>query len=70
MNEACSKHGPKESQLERTKEIHPLRKTYAQMGEHGLDSSGSGYEQRAGSCEHVRTPHIPQNSRFLGKLRN
>jgi hypothetical protein len=70
MNEACSTHGPKESQLERTKEMHPLRKTYAQKGGHGLDSSGLGYEQTAGSCEHGMTLHIPQNARFLDKLCN
>jgi hypothetical protein len=40
------------------------------MGGHGLDSSGSGYEQTAGSCEHGKTLHIPQNARFLDKLRN
>ena len=34
-------HGPKRV-TNGTKEMHPLRKTNAQMGGHGLDSSGSG----------------------------
>jgi len=45
-----------------TKEMHPLRKTYAQMGGHGLDPFGSEYEQTAGSCEYGRALHIPQNA--------
>jgi hypothetical protein len=69
MNEACSTHGPKESQLERRKRI-PCARLNAQMGGHGLDPFGSEYEQTADSCEYGRALHIPQNARLLDKLCN